>query len=432
MALPNIPSFPTNPITEGAIEPLQADAQDAFQSVLDGDAFKNPFEGATNVLESNLNNLESRLDNAVFENDFGFPLGSISSLKSAIPRAITGLTNLKEHTDFLKDPEQLAERLGVMNSYNKIKQSLSGDISSQDACTAFSEGFIAVQQAKTKIEVLTAGLDDFDDFVTTAISTGVLGPNATARIDAINNLVNSVDNFVESIIDEENNAFEQAKLFVNSYSISQQFIDADPCVGALSQIVGTDKFVGAIDKAKDVFAAVGAVEIVAQNIEGVAESINNLGEFASEKSQDTLAEYGDPESNEAPPPEEPVEVTQPLVVGFPSPLEAPSGSSYEITSAVVYDQLVLNEKQFTKDDILSYAKGRITDATPDEIDEIFEDLHEPIIDRSQTFAELRRIHSLVTGFVSDRESFIKNVPTERLLTQRREFEEGLKNQSGLV
>ena len=92
MALPNIPSFPTNPITEGAIEPLQADAQDAFQSVLDGDAFKNPFEGATNVLESNLNNLESRLDNAVFENDFGFPLGSISSLKSAIPRAITGLT----------------------------------------------------------------------------------------------------------------------------------------------------------------------------------------------------------------------------------------------------------------------------------------------------------------------------------------------------
>ena len=163
----------------------------------------------------------------------------------------------------------------------------------------------------------------------------------------------------------------------------------------------------------------GAVEIVAQNIEGVAESINNLGEFASEKSQDTLAEYGDPESNEAPPPEEPVEVTQPLVVGFPSPLEAPSGSSYEITSAVVYDQLVLNEKQFTKDDILSYAKGRITDATPDEIDEIFEDLHEPIIDRSQTFAELRRIHSLITGFVSDRESFIKNVPTERLLTQRR-------------
>ena len=42
---------------------------------------------------------------------------------------------------------------------------------------------------------------------------------------------------------------------------------------------------------------------------------------------------------------------------------------------MVYDQLVLNEKQFTKDDILSYAKGRITDATPDEIDEIFEDLH---------------------------------------------------------
>ena len=123
------------------------------------------------------------------------------------------MTNLKEHTDFLKDPEQLAERLGVMNSYNKIKQSLSADTSSQDACTAFSEGFIAVQRAKTKIEVLTAGLDDFDDFVMTAISTGVLGPNATARIAAINNLVNSVDNFVESIIDEENNAFEQAKLF---------------------------------------------------------------------------------------------------------------------------------------------------------------------------------------------------------------------------
>ena len=55
-------------------------------------------------------------------------------------------------------------------------------------------------------------------------------------------------------------------------------------------------------------------------------------------------------------------------------------------------------------------------------------LHEPTsID--QDIAELRRRYSLITGFVSDRESFIKSVPTERLLTQRREFEEGLKNQS---
>ena len=32
----------------------------------------------------------------VFEDDFGFPIGGIGSLKDAIPQAITGLTNLKE------------------------------------------------------------------------------------------------------------------------------------------------------------------------------------------------------------------------------------------------------------------------------------------------------------------------------------------------
>lgn len=226
---------------------LPANTKKFLKDFMDGNAFRNPISQVTGLLQGQLGDSMSKLNNlAGISSGFGQDLTRLNGALSSINGELGAFIN---HTNRLSGIQvdgdagilpRLDEIIGVVSAYNSIQDLLKdpGDLLEDNFSNAFSS---------LNPQIVGPFFDNFGDNMIKISSLlgnienqlamgGATDLAATVgQLRQLTDNIRSLESNMKQIMDNDNNHFAMALAFVERYALGNTIISTsltDPCFGA--------------------------------------------------------------------------------------------------------------------------------------------------------------------------------------------------------